>query len=57
MSFPLPPPQAPLGCAQCANWARTRQQAQAAGDLSRVIDMNVLIRRHHPPTDSPRRTL
>ncbi|MFE4666034.1 hypothetical protein ACFRI7_10075 [Streptomyces sp. NPDC056716] len=57
MNFPLPPPQPHPGCTQCANWARTRHQAQAAGDLSRVIDMNVLIRRHHPPAAGTRRTL
>jgi hypothetical protein len=33
-------------CAQCARLEREKEEARRAGDLSRVTDCNVLIKRH-----------
>ena len=46
--FPARWPVPPSSCETCRGRAVTRKQARAAGDMSLVSDMNVLIRRHHP---------
>lgn len=50
---PEPPAPAP-GCPSCADVARRRARAQAAGDYSRVSDCNIWIGRHeyHPASSS-----
>ncbi|MFC8347860.1 hypothetical protein [Streptomyces sp. NPDC057280] len=45
--FPLEEPEPPTGCDVCGALARQRTEARAAGDLSRVSDLNVEIRSHH----------
>ncbi len=54
----LPPeePEPPADCTACATLARQRTEARKAGDMSRVSDCNVRIRRHHeltPLADQP----
>ncbi|MDX3243686.1 hypothetical protein [Streptomyces sp. ME18-1-4] len=52
--LPPAPPEPTPGCATCTDLAKRRQQAQAAGDYSRVSDCNVWISRHayHKPSIS-----
>ncbi|MEU9334109.1 hypothetical protein AB0D49_13255 [Streptomyces sp. NPDC048290] len=45
---PLPPVDPPADCQECARRVIERDAARAAGDLARTIDMNILIKRHHP---------
>lgn len=40
-------------CMECARLARERNDARLAGNLSRVIDCNVLIRRHPNHSKKP----
>ncbi|MFE2040845.1 hypothetical protein ACFXAZ_07905 [Streptomyces sp. NPDC059477] len=54
LGLPLRPPQPLPGCERCDAWARERVKAATEGDGSRVSDMNVLIRRHHPHSTSRR---
>jgi hypothetical protein len=42
---PLPEPEPAPGCANCRGWACRRDIARKAGDLTRVSDCNVMIRR------------
>ncbi|MGW0705805.1 hypothetical protein ACWD4G_07530 [Streptomyces sp. NPDC002643] len=53
----LPPeePKPPADCEPCAARVRERSEARSEGDWSQVSDMNVLIRRHHPPRRKRRR--
>ncbi|MCX4695945.1 hypothetical protein [Streptomyces sp. NBC_01408] len=46
--FPRRWPMPPDSCEECHQHALTRIRARAARDMSRVSDMNVMIRRHHP---------
>lgn len=46
LGVPDPEPEPVDGCEQCAGWARERAGARAAGDMTRVADCNVHIRRH-----------
>ncbi|MFF9279492.1 hypothetical protein [Streptomyces griseosporeus] len=47
LGFPLPQPEPPADCEKCQELARQRAAAKEAGDLSAVIDCNILIRSHH----------
>lgn len=38
-----------FGCDVCQSLGREREEARAAGDMSRVTDCNVEIRRHPHP--------
>ncbi|MDX2692972.1 hypothetical protein [Streptomyces ipomoeae] len=53
----LPPeePVPPADCEPCARLVELRAAARAKDDGSRVSDMNVLIRRHHPQPRRKRR--
>ena len=42
---PLPEPEPAPGCANSRGWACRRDIARKAGDLTRVSDCNVMIRR------------
>ncbi|MFE0426672.1 hypothetical protein [Streptomyces sp. NPDC058953] len=42
----LDPPSPVPGCAACAALVAERGKARATGDMSRVSDCNVLLRRH-----------
>lgn len=57
VTLELPPedPAPPTNCARCARLVQERADARADGDLSRVSDMNVTIRAHHPPRRKQRR--
>ncbi|MEU9333106.1 hypothetical protein AB0D49_08070 [Streptomyces sp. NPDC048290] len=48
LGLPLPPVDPPADCQECAQRAAARDEAKNAGDLTRAIDMTVLIKRHHP---------
>ncbi|MFI1013492.1 hypothetical protein [Streptomyces sp. NPDC020965] len=43
---PPEPPTPVAGCPVCADLARRRTQASRTGNLSRVTDCDVLLRRH-----------
>ncbi|MEX3206092.1 hypothetical protein [Streptomyces acidiscabies] len=45
-NLPQPWPAPHPGCTRCAALAQERAQARRAGDGSRAVDCNVLIRRH-----------
>ncbi|KND29960.1 hypothetical protein IQ63_29880 [Streptomyces acidiscabies] len=45
-NLPRPWPAPRPGCKRCANLTQERAQAHSVGDGSRVVDCNVLIRRH-----------
>lgn len=45
LGIPLPEPDPAPSCEDCQRQARRREAARAAGDLTRVSDCNVLIRR------------
>lgn len=45
LGVPLPDAKPVKGCSTCAKLARQRDAARTAGDLTRVSDCNVLIRR------------
>ncbi|MET8824808.1 hypothetical protein ABZX40_18060 [Streptomyces sp. NPDC004610] len=47
MTSPLSPPDPLPHCIQCWDWASARRRALAAGNLARVIDLNILLRTHH----------
>ncbi|GAB2732898.1 hypothetical protein GCM10027072_29400 [Streptomyces bullii] len=50
MGMPLVQPEPVTGCRECGQLAREREEARMAGDVSRVSDCNVRIRRHpHKP--------
>ncbi|OIJ89551.1 hypothetical protein BIV24_19765 [Streptomyces colonosanans] len=46
LGAPLKWPQPAPGCRVCAGLAKQRAEAAGAGDLSKVSDCNVEIRRH-----------
>ncbi|MGW6871703.1 hypothetical protein [Streptomyces xanthophaeus] len=46
--FPRRWPVPPDSCEECHHHAMERVRAHGARDASRVSDLNVLIRRHHP---------
>lgn len=45
LGVPLPDAEPAPGCANCKGWACRRDIARKAGDLTRVSDCNVMIRR------------
>ena len=45
LGAPLPDAEPAPGCVTCRRWARERDAARRAGNLTRVSDCNVLIRR------------
>ncbi|MFB7913554.1 hypothetical protein [Streptomyces sp. NPDC056061] len=54
--YSLPDAPGPVdGCDVCAALADQRAAAQRAGDLSRVVDCNVELRRHPHPSRRGRR--
>lgn len=55
LTLPLEEPVPPADCEPCATRVRQRSVARKEGDWSRMSDMNVLIRRHHPPRRKQRR--
>ncbi|MDX3583018.1 hypothetical protein [Streptomyces europaeiscabiei] len=55
LGLPLDDPTPPADCGVCAALAVQRAEARADGDLSRVSDLNVEIRNHHPARPKRRR--
>ncbi|WUH03608.1 hypothetical protein OG542_22100 [Streptomyces violaceus] len=48
--LPLPEPEPVSGCTECQRFGSQREAARSEGDMSRVSDCNVQIRRHpHGP--------
>ncbi|GAU68611.1 Syd protein [Streptomyces sp. NBRC 110611] len=47
--LPVPESEPVAGCDVCAALARQRAGARAVGDMSRVIDCNIEMRRHPHP--------
>ncbi|GHH81070.1 hypothetical protein GCM10017771_01960 [Streptomyces capitiformicae] len=56
LGLPLDEPTPPDDCGVCTALANERTEARARGDLSRVSDLNVEIRNHHPARRKRRRT-
>ena len=46
LGVPVPEPDPVPGCAKCARLAIDRERWRRAGDLTRVSDCNVWLRRH-----------
>jgi hypothetical protein len=55
LALPLVEPEPPADCGVCAALVVQRAEAKAAGDLSKVSDLNVEIRNHHQPRQKRRK--
>ncbi|MFM9675753.1 hypothetical protein [Streptomyces brasiliscabiei] len=56
LGLPLPDAEPPADCGVCAALVKQRSEARARDDLSRVSDLNVEIRNHHPARRKRRRS-
>lgn len=54
LPLPLEEPEPRPDCAKCTDLAVQREEARQAGDLSRVSDCNVRMRKHHRGRRQPR---
>ncbi|WP_333745867.1 hypothetical protein [Streptomyces sp. IBSBF 2950] len=55
LGLPLEEPAPPADCGVCAALVVQRSEARARDDLSKVSDLNVEIRNHHPARRTRRR--